>query len=140
MGETLLILAGIGSALAALAHVVCVIVGGPAYRLLGAGERMAHAAEAGHWQPAAVTLAIASLLGVWALLAFSGAGLVPPIPFTRPALVLISVVYLARGLAFPLLIPAFPENSLRFWLVSSGMCLVMGGLHAWGVVLRWGEM
>ena len=140
MGETLLTLAGIGSALAALAHVVCVIVGGPAYRLMGAGERMARAAEAGHWQPAAVTLAIASLLGMWALLAFSGAGLVPPIPFTRLALVLISAVYLARGLAFPLLMSAFPDNSLRFWLVSSAMCLVLGGLHAWGVVLRWGAV
>lgn len=140
MGETLLTLAGACSALAALAHVVCVIVGGPAYRLMGAGERMARAAEAGHWQPAAVTLAIATLLGMWALLAFSGAGLVPPIPFTRPALVLISAAYLARGVTFPLLMSAFPENSLRFWLVSSGVCLVMGGLHAWGVVLRWGAM
>ncbi|TNF53663.1 MAG: hypothetical protein EP308_09180 [Burkholderiales bacterium] len=140
MGETLLTLAGIGSALAALAHVVCVIVGGPAYRLMGAGERMARAAEAGHWQPAAVTLAIASLLAVWAVLAFSGAGLLPLIPFTRPALVLISAVYLARGMAFPLLMPAFPDNSLRFWLVSSAMCLVLGGLHAWGVVLRWAAM
>ena len=140
MGETLLTLAGIGSALAALAHVACVIVGGPAYRLMGAGERMARAAEAGHWQPAAVTLAIASLLVVWAVLAFSGAGLLPLIPFTRPALVLISAVYLARGLAFPLLMSAFPDNSLRFWLVSSAMCLVLGGLHAWGVVLRWAAM
>lgn len=132
-----LLLAGGCSAAAALAHVVCVAVGAPGYRLLGAGERMARAAEAGHWQPAAVTLIIAAVLGTWALVAFSGAGLLPTLPFTRPALVLIGGVYLARALAFPLLIKVFPENSMRFWWVSSGLCLLIGILHAWGTWLRW---
>lgn len=137
MGETILILAGACSALAALAHGVCVVVGGPAYRLMGAGERMACAAENGRWQPAVVTLVITALMSVWTLVAFSGAGLLPSTPLTRPALVLIGAVYLLRGLAYPLLMPAFPENSLCFWRVSSAICLGVGGLHAWGTVLCW---
>lgn len=132
-----LILAGCCNALAALAHVVCAVVGAPGYRLLGAGERMARAAQAGHWQPAAVTLAMAALLGLWALVAFSGAGLLPRMPLTRPALVMIGGVYLARALMFPLLMKVFPGNSQRFWLWSSGICLLMGSLHIWGTLARW---
>jgi hypothetical protein len=137
MSAEALMLAGACSAAAALAHVVCAAVGAPAYRLLGAGERMARSAEAGHWQPAVITLFIAAVLSAWALVAFSGAGLLPRLPFTRPALVLISGVYLTRALAFPMLMKAFSDNSLRFWWVSSGICLLIGALHAWGTFALW---
>ncbi len=132
-------LAGCASALAALAHVACVLIGAPAYRAMGAGERMARAAEAGLLQPTVLTLGIAGMLGIWALYAFSAAGLLPRLPLMRWALVLISTVYLARALAFPLLMASFPENSLRFWLVSSSICLAIGALHAWGTWSRWAE-
>ena len=132
-------LAGCASALAALAHVACVLIGAPAYRAMGAGERMARAAEAGLLQPTVLTLGIAGMLGIWALYAFSAAGLLPRLPLMRWALVLISTVYLARAFAFPLLMASFPENSLRFWLVSSSICLAIGALHAWGTWSRWAE-
>jgi hypothetical protein len=104
---------------------------------MGAGERMARAAEAGKIEPTLVTLAIASVLLVWAMYAFSGAGLGPQLPLTGFALPLISFVYLARAFAFPLLRPRFPENSTTFWLVSSGACLVLGLLYAVGAVAVW---
>jgi len=100
---------------------------------------MARAVEAGKIKPALVTLAIASVLLVWAMYAFSGAGLAPRLPFTNLALALISAVYLARAFAFPLLRPVFPENSTTFWLVSSSICLVLGLLHAVGVVAVWAK-
>ncbi len=71
-GSDALVLGASLCALAALAHVACVVVGGPAYRRLGAGERMAHAAEAGRLQPAFVTLALSSVLLVWAAYATGG--------------------------------------------------------------------
>jgi TRAP-type C4-dicarboxylate transport system permease small subunit len=33
--------------------------------------------------------------------------------------------------------PMFPENSLTFWLISSGICLFIGGLFAVGSWQQW---
>lgn len=127
-----LALAGLLVLIASLAHLACIAIGPKAYRFMGAGERMARAVEAGKTQPTLSTLGIASVLLVWALYAFSGAGLVPRLPFTEPALCLISAVFLSRAVAFPWLRPSFPENSTTFWVVSSGICLVIGLLYAVG--------
>jgi hypothetical protein len=137
IGAKALALAGLLVALASLAHLVCIAVGARAYRLMGAGERMARAVEAGKVQPTLITLGIAGVLLVWALYAFSGAGLAPRLPFTELALLLISAVFLARAVAFPILRPSFPENSNTFWLVSSGICLLLGLLYAIGLVAMW---
>jgi len=98
---------------------------------------MARAVEAGKIRPTLVTLAIAGVLLVWALYAFSGAGLAPRLPFTELVLLLISAVFLARAVAFPVLRPRFPENSTAFWLVSSGICLAIGLLYAVGLAALW---
>mgnify|MGYP001006291435 CR=1 FL=1 len=140
LGTQALVLGGALSALASLAHLACIALGAPAYRVMGAGERMARAVEAGDVRPTLTTLAIASLLLVWAVVAFSGAGIAPALPLTRLALVLISAAYLLRALAFPLLMPMFPGNSRRFWLVSSGVCPVLGLLHAVGLAAVWARL
>ncbi|AVP56558.1 hypothetical protein [Pulveribacter suum] len=129
-----LALGALFSATAAIAHLACIAIGAPAYRVMGAGERMARAAQAGRLQPALVTLAVAAMLSAWAGYAVSGAGVVGPWPFTRPALVLITVLYLARGLAFALLKPLFPGNSATFWWISSGLCLLIGLVHLYGLL------
>ena len=79
-----------------------------------------------------LTLAVALVLALWALYAFSALGLAPGLPLTRIALWVIGLVYLARAVAFPLLKPLFPDNSTAFWLVSSGICLILGLLYAFG--------
>ncbi len=136
-GSLALTLGGLLSIAAALAHLACIAIGAPAYRFMGAGERVARAAEAGRIEPTLVTLGIAAMLSVWAAYAFSGARLIAPLPFTVPVLALISVVLLARGLGFPLIMAAFPGNSMGFWLVSSGLCVAMGTLHAYGAWRLW---
>lgn len=132
-----LILGGALSTAAAFAHLACIALGPKAYRFIGAGEHMARAVEAGHTRPTLITLAISGVLLVWALYAFSGAGLIAPLPFTSLVLPLISLVYLIRACGFPLLKPTFPENSTTFWLVSSGICLVLGLLYAAGAFAVW---
>lgn len=132
-----LVLAGACSALAALAHLACIVLGAPAYRLMGAGERMARAAQAGHPAAAVLTAGIATVLLGWALLAWLAAGLAPawPRPPALPWLLgLVTGVYLLRAVAAPWLKPRFPENSPRFWRVSGGLCALIGALHAWGWV------
>ena len=139
-GAQALIAGGVLSAIAAIAHLACIALGAPAYRFMGAGERMARAVEAGKARPTLITLAIAALLFLWAAYAFSGAGTITRLPFSRAALAGICFVYLARAFCFPLLKPVFPENSGTFWLVSSSICLVMGLLYAFGMISLWATL
>ena len=122
---------------AALAHLGCIVFGGDWYRFFGAGEQMARMAEQGLWYPTIVTAVIVLVLLVWALYALSGAVLIKRLPLTRLALLLISSIFLLRGVAFASLMPMFPENSLTFWLVSSAICLLIGSLFAVGCWQQW---
>ena len=128
------------SALAALAHLGCIVFGGPWYRALGAGERMARMAEAGHPYPTLITLLIAAVLALWAGYALSGAGVIRRLPLLRIALCAITAVYLLRGLAFVVILPWFPGNSATFWIVSSAVCLAIGGVHLAGVRQAWSRL
>ncbi|HEX8362555.1 MAG TPA: hypothetical protein VF613_20715 [Longimicrobium sp.] len=135
----LLVAGGAVTAAAALLH-VAIIVGGPDwYRFFGAGERMARMDARGSIYPALITAWIAAILGVWALYAFSGAGLIRRLPLLRLALTLIAAVYLARGiLGVPivLLVDDPYTNQLRakmtFMVVSSAICVVLGLCYAAG--------
>ncbi len=132
-----LITAAIGSGLAALLHLGCVVFGGDWYRFLGAGEAMAQMAEAGHIYPSLVTSAMALMLLIWGMYALSGAGLIMRLPLLRLGLIVIAGIYLLRGLAFVFLMPMFPDNGLTFWLVSSGICLFMGSMYVMGLRQAW---
>ena len=139
-GTLALITAACLSAAAAMAHLACIVGGAPVYRFMGAGERMARAAKAGHLRPTLMTLAIAAVLALWAAFALSGAGLIAMLPLTKPALVAIAAVLYVRALGFSLLKSRFPENSDAFWWVSSGICGVMATLFAGGAAARWSAL
>lgn len=132
-----LIAAGKLSAAAALLH-LAIIAGGPDwYRFFGAGEGMARMAERGMLRPALITVGIAAILAVWAAYAFAGAGLIRRLPLMRTALVLISCIYLLRGLV---LVPLFlfrPATVGAFALWSSLIVLAYGMLYAVGTWRAW---
>jgi hypothetical protein len=132
-----LIAGGVLSAAASILH-LCVIAGGPHwYRFFGAGEEMARMAERGSATPALITLAIASILAIWAAYAFSGAGLMRRLPLIRTALVLISIIYLLRGLALLPVVALRPHAIQPFAVWSSlivsvyGICYAVGTWRAW---------
>ena len=134
-----LVIGAVLSGVAALLH-VGIIIGGPAwYRFFGAGERFAAAAE-GHWWPALVTLAIASVLGLWAAYALSGAGAIQALPLLRLALVLITAIYLLRGLTLvpALLIASSKVTPFLFW--SSLICSGYGAVHLLGLIQVWSRL
>ena len=137
MQNPVLIVGGVLSAAASLLH-LAVIVGGPSwYRFFGAGEGMARMAERGEIAPTLITIGIATVLAVWAAYAFSGAGLITRLPLIRTALVLISAVYLLRGLV---IVPAFIMNGGAFEpfvLWSSLIVLVYGVCYAVGTWIAW---
>lgn len=135
-----LIMGGLLSVAASLLHIGC-IAGGPAwYRFFGAREAIATMAEQGSMTPALLTLAIAAVLAIWAAYAFSGAGLLPRLPLLRAGLVVISVIYLLRGLV---LVPALALNFggvTPFVLWSSLIVLVYGLAYAIGTWLGWSSL
>lgn len=135
-----LITGGILSAIAAAMH-VGIIIGGPDwYRFFGAGEAMAQAAEKGRPMPALITLGIATMLAIWAIYAFSGAGVIPRLPLLRTGLVVISAIYLLRALAVVPLLLIPTQQSPAFWLWSSAIVLIYGLSYAIGTWRAWPEL
>ncbi|NTV71989.1 MAG: hypothetical protein HGA71_17850 [Azonexaceae bacterium] len=123
--------------IAALLHYACIAWRAPGFRFLGAGEPMAQMAERGHWYPTFISIVIGTVLVVWAAYALSAAGAIAPLPLQKLILPAIAAVFLLRGIAFRWLKPIFPENSPLFWLITSGICLVIGSLYALGTYALW---
>lgn len=135
--NTPLIVAAAFSAIAALLHVGIVIGGAQWYRFFGAGEPMALAAAAGRVYPAIVTLGIAAVLALWSAYAFSGAGVIGPLPLLRLALITITSIYLVRGLAIVPLLVFARSRSTPFLVWSSLVCTVFGAVHLLGLSQVW---
>ncbi len=133
-----LVAGGAMSLVAAIVHIACIFGGPDWYRFFGAGEPIARAAERGSLVPPLLTLAIASILAIWAAYAFAGAGLLPRLPLMRSALVAITAVYLARGLMVfypPLLARSDLSAAFIFW--SSSIVLIIGVCYAIGTWRAW---
>lgn len=132
-----LLLAGVGSIAAALAHLVCIAGGPDWYRFMGAGEDIARAVEQGRWQPHAMTLGISAILFGWAWFAFAAAGKLPHPPLLRTGLIAITVVLLLRAAAA--FLPGLwrAEHTLTFIIVSSLIVLVLGLAFLIGTITAW---
>ena len=133
----MLICAGMLSAVAALLHLGCIYFGAPWYRFFGAGEQMAIMAEQGSIQPTMITSGITIVLGVWSLYAFSAAGMIMTLPFTRTVLIIISGIYLLRGIAGFFFISHPLGRSAEFWMWSSSICLLIALVHIIGLKQAW---
>lgn len=131
-----LIAGGWLSIAASVLHLACIIGGPDWYRFFGAGEGVARAAARGSWVPAVMTLGIATVLAIWAAYAFSGAGLIARLPLLRIGLIVISGIYLLRGLLIiPVLIEPPARTAFNIW--SSLIVLVYGLVYAVGTRLAW---
>jgi len=137
MMNVYLIIGATLSAIAALLHIGCMVFGAPWYRFFGAGEKMAVLAEQGSHKPTVITSFIVIALFVCSLYALSGAQIVPPLPLLRLALVVITVVYLIRGLLGFIFVFKPIENSPTFWFWSSMICSVFGLVHLLGLWQVW---
>ena len=139
-GRSLLAVGGSLSAALAVLHVIVIVMGPSGYRYFGAPDEFARMTEAGSPAPAILTAVFALIFAVWAVYGFGGARLIPRPPMVRLGLVLISSVYILRGLsAVPegLLLTrtprAFPARFFVFSLVS----LVIGVIYAIGTRQAW---
>jgi hypothetical protein len=135
-----LIIAGILSATVAMLHIGCIYFGAPWYRFFGAGEQMAVLAERGSIQPTLITSGIVFVLSIWSLYAFSAAGIIFRLPLVRVALILITSVYLVRGIAGFFFVSSPMGRSPEFWLWSSSICLFFGIIHLIGLKQQWASL
>jgi len=139
-----LLIAALLSSLAAVLHLGVILGGAPWYRFFGAGERMARMAEAGHWVPPLLTLAIAGLLFAWGACALMAGGWTTGLdglrPWLKPALSLITAVYLLRGLAVVAVALWVPAQLSAFVVWSSLICLAYGLVHLAGLIQVWGRL
>ena len=132
-----LVVGGLLSAGAALLH-LAIAAGGPDwYRFFGAGERMARMAERGSPSPTIFAVAITAMLAIWAAYAFAGAGLIRRLPLMRTALVLISAVYLLRGLVLVPALAIHGRGVSAFTVWSSLIVLAYGIIYALGTRRAW---
>ncbi len=137
-GSRWLVVGGWLSLLASLLHIACMIGGPDWFRFFGAGEPMAQAVERGEWQPYLMTSAIVVVLGLWGAYAFSAAGKIARLPLIRTALVIISLIYLARGcILLPLAIakPHLLADPFVIW--SSLIVAIYGLMYAVGTWRAW---
>lgn len=118
---------------AALLHFACLYWGAAGFRWLGAGNAMVKQAENGHCYPYAMAIGVGLILTVFSLYAFTAARGISLLPWSKVVLTLIAIALIGRGLTFPLIKSRFEGNSDLFWYVSSGVCLMMGSLYAYGV-------
>lgn len=140
--------AGLVTALAALLHLM-IPLGGPAwYAFFGAPQRLVRRAEAGEFYPVGMCIAIAALLSVCSAYAFSGAGLMPPLPLLHLGLLGIAAVFLLRGVGFIILERLRPgslsavsgsQGIDAFLVVSSLICFLIGLAYALGSTSMWGR-
>ena len=136
-GSTWLIVGGWLSVAAALLHIACIFGGPDWYRFFGAGEGMARAAARGDLRPTLITLAIGSVLLIWAAYAFSGAGSLPRLLLLRTGLIVITAIYLLRGLFFVPLHFWRPQHSDSFAIWSSLIVFAYGAVYAVGTFRAW---
>jgi hypothetical protein len=135
-----LFVGGVLTAIAAAIHVGYIAFGAPWYRFFGAGENMAVLAEQGSKQPALITSGMVVVLSVWAWYAFSAAGYGLKLPLMKLALVLISSVYLVRGIAGFFFVFSPAGRSAEFWVWSSLICLFIGLIYAVGLKQQWNRL
>ena len=131
--NVMLIVAGTMSLIAAALHLGCIYFGASWYRLFGAGEHMALMAEQGSIKPTLITLSITFVLMTWSLYAFSAAGSIIKLPFIRVILMLITAIYIFRGVAGYFFMNTPLGRTPEFWIWSLSICLIIGLVHLIGL-------
>ncbi len=132
-----LFLAAIFTGIAALLHLGCIIFGASWYRFFGAGEHMVTLAEQGDHKPDIITFVIILILTSWSCYALSAVGIIKKLPLIRTALIIISTIYIVRGVAGFFLIANPMDRSPEFWLYSSIICFSIGSLYLIGLRQNW---
>ncbi len=129
-----LVAGGVISALLSLLHLV-LAVKPDYYRYITPGQESAlsQMAEQGSSITTIASMVLALIFAIWAIFAFSGAGLIGRLPLLRAVLIAIGVVYLLRALFLPLEINMVLTQGYPFrFVIFSTISLLAGLLYLTG--------
>ncbi len=129
----LLLWGGIGSILIAVLHVI--LLAKPSlYNYFGADELADMHAE-GNKFTGLVTAGLVGIFALWGMYGLAGAEKIDPLPWMRPVLIAIGVIYLLRALLLPgeLFKVIFKGESIKFVFFSL-ISLAMGLLYLFGTL------
>ncbi|MES2047803.1 MAG: hypothetical protein V4447_05345 [Pseudomonadota bacterium] len=137
-----LIFAGLITVFGGLMHLAA-IVGGPSwYAFIGAPDEIIAMVKLGRQYPAKVCWLIATFLFICASYAFSGAKILPRLPFLHFALSCMAAGFLLRGLSFIPIVILFPDAFIHItnsrgvdalMLLTSLICVTAGLCYAIGL-------
>ena len=123
-----------------LLHNAVLLGGAEWYAFVGAPLGLIHMLALGSLRPAVSCIMIASILLICTAFALSAAGVIGRHPAIRPALAIIAVALIARGLLLPAVAVWAPRLLLGicgrckelndFVLLTSALCLFAGGGYA----------
>jgi hypothetical protein len=134
--EYSLLAGGAISALISILHVILALWP-TLYRHISAGQEssLAQMAEKGSTSTTIATIALALIFAIWATYAFSGTGLIHPLPWLRVALIAISVIYILRALVIPTEVNMVLNQGYPFrFVVFSTISLMTGLLYLIGII------
>ena len=132
-----LALASLFSMAAAVLHVAIIPFGASGLRYFGADKRLVEMAERGDYLvPTVASVGIFAVLSTFALYAWSGAGRMRRLPGLRFVLLVITSIYLLRGVIVVPQVPISlldPDGVPRREVAFSAVSLLIGLLHLRGI-------
>lgn len=140
---TLLTFGGIICFMIAILHVAIIVVGPTAYQYFGAGEDLTDMAKKGSIIPAMVTAFIATVIAMFGIYAFSGAGAIGRMPFLGPVLIIVGSIFTLRGLFLPYQLFTLlsrphqvevKEIFFSFISLITGFCFLYGTSLSWAFI------
>ena len=132
-------LAALISVLTAIAHLSCIVLGPACFEAQMAPPALVESATNGTMLAPVATLIIAGLFIVCGIFALSAIGIVTRLPYVRPALLLISVVCLLRGVATIPLSFMYADMVSTFSLSAGFAWFFTGLLFAYGYCYAFNE-
>ena len=102
------------------------------YRYFGADE-LAKLHREGSKMPRVASILLAFMFLLWGMYAFSGAGILEPMPWLKTVLLIIGVIYILRALMLPSeVIKTIRDIKQAKFIVFSGFSLAAGLLYLLG--------
>jgi len=135
-----LIIAALTSILSAIAQLLMILGGAPAYENMGAGKALSSMAASGSTTPAMLFSVLALLLFIAACYALSGAGVIRKLPALRSVLLLIGLLYSLRGAYLVYAYVDHPNILTPYLYISSVFYFIAGLIHIVGTIMAWEDI
>lgn len=136
MGRKLLITGAILNFIIAAGHIAALFFLDWAFEFSGIAESIEKYPQLPHWTNYAATAVVTILFMLMGIYGLSGARVMKKLPLLKPGIILITIVYIARGvlgLAYEILSQEQWINGIVFACIALfvGLCYMSGGLWRW---------